>query len=529
MALASASSDRNESFTGPTKLRETVVIYAALANIYLLFFLLLSLGRGTLKEGAPIWASYFDQSLYWRSAQALARGDLGLSEHWYPLAYPLLLAPLSGIGRGWDTLLVDLILYLLTLAGFLRVAARFGISQTVGAALFAVSTMLPLQFANSWILPWTTTLSAAAIWAALALVLEISDRHSKESAWRYIVFGAFLGVIPCSRPGDIVVAIPIGLAAAGLIARKRDWRGMALMVAGGSAVMIPYALLWLAIWGPRASPYMELGSGIGFNFHWLGWKAYLILIEPRPWFPQGTAQMGGIIRFAPWLPLGAAGAVMALLLPGRRLASLVLLVPSLAYLILTLAYVDLLPSGLWRHKNIHYFKWVFPLFALLAFRFVITFRTAPIWHGTALATVLAISCLRYTPIPAGPDYPARLIVYRANNSEFIAYFADTVLTDRGGGMRNFYEYHPVPDEDGKIYAVALQRDFLGDERVSISLGQSSALSISGKAGTTEAKEAALASFGALQGRYRPRVSLGVPCWLPGYDCPGLPPLGGHRP
>lgn len=500
------------------------VLYAAVASFYLLFFYLFSLGRGTLTDEPTVWAFQFDQAQYWRSASAFFRGDLAATEHWYPLAYPLLLAPLSGIGQGWDTLIINLVLYLLTLEGFLQVAARLGVTRPVGAALFATSTMWPPHIAKSWIYPWTTTLSAAVIWGAWALTASLLEKKADQYSWKVFLLGALLALIPCTRPGDIFVALPIGLtAAAVLVLRDRDWRSLALMIGGSGAVLLPYGALWIAIWGPSTSPYMVLASGIGFNLPWLGWKAYLILIDPRPWYPHGTYELAGLVKVAPWLLLGAAGGLSILASSRKRVLGLLLLVPTFIYLVLTLTYVDLIPSGMWFLRNVHYFKWLFPLFALLALHFLLNFRASPMWHGAILALVLAISCVRFTPVLVGPHDPARLVVYNNNDPRYFrTYFADSVLTDRRGTMRNIYEYRSVPDGNRGIYAIALRRDFMGEESISAFSGPPSGLSKIGNAGTTEARNAAVASFGPVKARYQARVSFGLPCWWPSFQCPDLP-------
>ncbi|MEI9849839.1 MAG: hypothetical protein WDN24_02045 [Sphingomonas sp.] len=78
----------------------------------------------------------------------------------------------------------------------------------------------------------------------------------------------------------------------------------------------------------------------------------------------------------PWLFLGAAGLALGLLRApaGQRALTACLGLAALAYGALLIAYVDLLPTGLWRYGNVHYFKWMFPLFGLFVLLFV---RWAP--------------------------------------------------------------------------------------------------------------------------------------------------------
>ena len=54
-------------------------------------------------------------------------------------------------------------------------------------------------------------------------------------------------------------------------------------------IVLPYGALHLRIYGFHPTPYMLGEQAIGFEFSRLGWKTYLLLIEPRPWYP-GTVR-----------------------------------------------------------------------------------------------------------------------------------------------------------------------------------------------------------------------------------------------
>jgi len=71
-----------------------------------------------------------------------------------------------------------------------------------------------------------------------------------------------------------------------------------------------------------------------------------------------------------------------------------------------LCYIDLLPTGLWRYFNIHYFKWTLPGFGLLGWLLLGDLRLRRRTAWVALAVVLILSCIRVTPRPAVPNEPA---------------------------------------------------------------------------------------------------------------------------
>lgn len=115
----------------------------------------------------------------------------------------------------------------------------------------------------------------------------------------------------------------------------------------------------------RPSPYTPYFEQYGFNVGWLGWKAYVLLVVPRGWFGEGLE----LFEYAPWLLLGYAGMIAAGWSPAsRRPVVPIVAAAGLLHAIVMLAYVDLLPTGLWRFDNVHYFKWLFGLFAV---RFVL--------------------------------------------------------------------------------------------------------------------------------------------------------------
>lgn len=501
-------------------------VLALLAATFVIGFLIVTRGAGVLDSAPVYWTTWFDQGQYWRSAQALAHGNVSPGQNWYPPAYALVLAPLSWAGPSRAALAVNLALYLATYIGFERVAAHFGIKRLHAAILFLATTLALPGVGKTWLEPWTTTLSSALTWGAMAITADLILRPQAPATTRQMVaLGVMLALIPCARPTDAVIGGLIGLAvAAHLLWIRRDARSLAVAIGAGLAVLIPYVLLYLAIWGPNASPYGTLGSAMGFDFARLGWKAYVLLIEPRPWFPYGT----GMVAQMPWLLLGFAGALVLVAHHNSRPLALLLLVPALAYAAIMLAFIDLLPTGLWRFNNIHYFKWLFPLLGLFAWRWVVDLRARPLAGILALVVVLIASSVRMEPRAVSAEEPARLLVFTARPAPFhTVYMARSTVTDRLGSQRNFFDYHQIPDESGHILIASLRRDFVGTK---VTPGADDPAGWphtppgffwDGKAGA--------APFGSLVARFSPRLTLGLPCWLPTRPCPTTLPLSPSEP
>lgn len=406
------------------------------------------------------------------------------------------------------------------MTGFQLVASRFGLSRRTAIWLFLPATIAYPLIGFNWLTPWTTTPSAAFIWLALGLACQFGD-PSPVRPGMSAALGALLALIPLCRPADIVVSFMIGLCLMKpLMVDARRWRVGMHIGAGAVAMSGAYLALYMAIYGPHPTDYMQLSWAFGDNFRWVGWKAYLLLIEPRPWYPDGK----GLLQILPWLPVGVAGMVQALGQRDKRWLMALLGLPAIAYVLVMISYVDLLPSGLWRYGLTHYFKWLFPLLMLFAWEWLRAVRRVPLRAGLILALVMLPTALRIEPEAAGPNEPARLAVFASPSTPFSdVYFSRSVVVDRTGAQMNLLDVHLVPNQAGLVLAEPLRRPFMGDEQW-LWPGQD----------PLNRPGAAFASFqdtplpGAFPrqdvGRYRPHVTLGWPCWLPPYDCPvSLPP------
>lgn len=196
---------------------------------------------------------------------------------------------------------------------------------------------------------------------------------------------------------------------------------------------------------------------------------------------------------------------------GQQWAAICIGLALLVYGGTMLAYVDLLPSGLWRFNNVHYFKWMFPAFALFLLLFLRDVRHAPV-TGAAITIVLVLATfIRALPVEVGSDAPARMLVFAKPQADFRAvYFGRSAIEDRAGASRNVFDYHQVPVSGQRFVAVALKRDFAGQERWS---ARSSGTEWPR---TTPDFYRDVPDIGAATGtplhRYAASVGFGVPCW-----------------
>ena len=449
----------------------------------------------------PPWSDWYDQTLYLRSAAAFAHGNLSAAEHWYPLGYPLLASPLVKLTPAAPFLLVDMALYAAACTGFQRAMRSIGVGQAIAGVAFLLSTLAQMKVARCWLPPWTTTLSAALIWWAIALTAELLNSrpgNDRVTPRQLFLIGLLLGALPAVRPMDVFLSIPLAIATVFFLGRRRllDRRAAAAIGSGFLLVAPPYFALHLAIYGPNLTEYMVQSTRRGFIWHDLGWKAYTLLITPSPWYPDTQS----ICEALPWTLPGVAGLLAAVCGPGgeRRTLIAMMLALVLIYVVPFLAFEDLQAHGLWRFNNAHYFKWLFPLLAVGVLFWFESFasRKGAVAGGASLAALMLVACIRITPISARPDQAARLLRFADGAiGEGEAIDRDPILIDAKGAMIRVYDYHH-PAGAGEPRVIAGRRLIEPDARL-FRLGRPPL---------------------APTDRYAERISFGRPCWFARQAC-----------
>lgn len=448
----------------------------------------------------PWWRGWADQQRYLESARAFLHFDLSAERHWYPLLYPL-----GGAPFGWmpaPFVPINIACFALAFAGFRRVCARLDVGQGAAALLFLATTLLDWRVAKLWVEPWSTTLSTALLWLALA---EAADWIAGEGR-RPALLGALLGLAVLARPSDLSIAAVIApFAMWRPVIREGQWRVALAAALGGLAVLAGYALLHLAIYGARWSDYALLSREMGFNFADLPWRLVVLLVAPEPWFPGDP----GLLRAMPWLILGAAGLILApFALKGKRRALAACLgLAALAYCLTMAAYVDLLPSGMFRYNNVHYFKWLFPLFGLAALLLVRLGRERRVVAAGILGGLLVLSCFRYDGAQVAEGEPARgLLFVQPDVPKEAIYFAHSTID----GRRNVFDYHQLVDGEHAMFAVALKGDFTGPGAWNPAGDPAAVFPVGSpgvKAGLPARAQAPVARIGT-------QLKFGYPRWLP---------------
>lgn len=407
------------------------------------------------------WWEWYDQSKFAASAQALAQGNLDPWRHLYPLGYPLLAAPLllwAPLDAAFAVL--DGAALIVAFAGFVAAGKRLGVPAGWGTVLFVLPLAATPEFLRQWVIPWNTTPVAAFAWCLFACTAAWLD-----GVRRPIGAGALAAAIVVCRPSEVVIVLPCLIAIAWAELRERRVGGLIRLGAAGLLIVGTVAALHLAIYGPRGTGYLRSSAQIGFTLHDFGWKCYVILVDPYRWFADGE----GLIQRAPWIALALPGtAAAALSGPKGRVLSLMLLLHAGLYV----SYVDLLPGGLWRFANVHYWAWAIPGYALVGGLLVrdLLFRPAAQQHprrraaAAAVACLLAavpVLCLRIEPNEVGPGENAKAVDFAAPAPPYLeTYLAELSAQDGLGIQQNISEVRAVPTLGG-VRLFGLKRDFVG--------------------------------------------------------------------
>jgi hypothetical protein len=457
------------------------------------------------------WWGWFDQSQYIESARALRAFDFSPARNWYPLGYSLLAAPFTRWLPMHPLFFVDLTCLLISYVAFLLFAWKLQVSPSLAAIIFVLAGMGDPRLAKVWAEPWNTTASAALIWSLLAcsafqLSAPARGQDLRRTA-RLFAFGMLMGALPLVRPTDALISAFCGCTVALNQASRRQVRlsDVATVVLGGLLVVVPYGLLYLRIYGWHATAYMVHSRTLGFAFSQLPWKTYVLLIEPHPWFPYGVS----LLARCPWLVLALAGIVPALVSlrgPARWTACL-LATSSIAYCALFFSYIDLLPSGLWRYENVHYFKWEFPGLALFAWFLIREFWGARKRLAAAcLVATVAVTSVRVVAMPVDQEHAARMVQFPGIHLTWEKSYLSTSLTlrDSRGKVVSVTGMRVLPDGEG-LRALALRREFVGPVR------------------WTQDNAPDADAYHRVPRRWGERVTFGYPCWMPPYPCRTLPP------
>jgi hypothetical protein len=327
---------------------------------------------------APLgWWGWFDQGQYLREAKAIALHQWTPDNFYYPVLYPLI----GRIFLHWTPnhpfFVFDGFALLVFVYAFVKFAdqylSRVEILILTAAALWFTPTVMV-----NYAIPWTTS-GTALIYSLCLLILlrqkKIGERgeDTRSAALWAVVFSMLFGALIVLRPVDAGLAaiffpayVLFVVPSRGVAELARQWKRV-LAICGALGLGL---LFWLAIFavvndkifGRPLGGYMQsTASSSGYFIAELPRKVWSLVFDTNTAYLEPQA---ALITHYPWLLLSIVGIVVAIVRGDKMLR--VLAFAILLHFALYAPYGDLLPEGMWRFHNVHYFKWAVPYLALLA-------------------------------------------------------------------------------------------------------------------------------------------------------------------
>lgn len=349
-----------------------VLLFIAL--VYIAVYFAIPATPGNSPGAHPLgWWGWFDQGKYLLSANAFAKFDLSPDKHFYPPLYPLMGAIFLKWSNGHFFFVLNLAALIWFSYVFVRLSDRY-VPRWGSIVLLFGTTIFNYTLFENYVIPWTSSLSAALLASGLlglVWLAEVKDRiRARVSRSQVFFVATSLGLLVPTRPADAVVGGVVGL---GLLigywrTRRKSTEGvprighfLTLALAGLIIGPLLFLSFNIVVFGSPFGSYMQIASANGFFPADLAEKFVSLFLDGFTLYGEPNA---GLTERYPWLFVSLAGLVWALIRGDGPLRSVAFAIVLL--FLLYLPYGDLLPNGLWRYLNIHYFKWTFPFLALFA-------------------------------------------------------------------------------------------------------------------------------------------------------------------
>jgi hypothetical protein len=320
------------------------------------------------------WWGWFDQGKYLQSIDAFYSGNLDPSNHFYPPLYPLVGVIGRVLSSGHPYFLVNMALYCIYSLCFIRVANQY-FSKCTSLVIWVSVSVGFIHLIDLFVIPWTTSLQSCFISVSLVYILRISNPNELRRKYPRIEAasaGAIIGLLISNRPGDI----PISLFLLGFCAFKITFQNdkcdypekikqVVLMISAWTFVLLVFLSINQVIYGSILGSYIKTAGANGyFPSEFLN-KFVSLFLDSQSLFLEKRLS---IVDVMPWMALAIVGSIGFLII-GKGVLRIAVIVSSL-YFALFVPYGDLLPNGMWRYLNFHYFAWTVPYFLLASFAFL---------------------------------------------------------------------------------------------------------------------------------------------------------------
>lgn len=344
-----------------------LVFLAFLGMVYLIRYFAHPALPGNNPEYPLGWWAWSDQGEYLKAAKAAASLDFSASNYFYPPIYPLL----GSLFVRWNPMhafaLLDIVCFIAFAHYFVSFARRY-VGWPWAMCVLVMSLISAQEISAVWIEPWTSTLVAATYAFLFFDVGRLSESNEGIDYRRLAIWGGCGGLIFATRPVDAVAIAPLFIFVLLYVFRSHARSGsmesltfqmLALLSSGlfGVAFFVGFNVF---VHGSPGGAYFAASRVNGFYVADLFEKSVSMLLDSGSIYNVPSEAFFAKLK---WLALVVPAALYGVL-RGPAMIRLLITV-AVAQLLLYLPYSNLLPTGLWRYHNIHYFKWLIPYAALL--------------------------------------------------------------------------------------------------------------------------------------------------------------------
>jgi hypothetical protein len=427
---------------GPLDPRPTWILLflAVVALVYCGAYLAIGFLPGNSQH--PLgWWGWWDQSQYLKSAEAFATWNLDRSNHLYPLGYSLLATPFVKLVPLHGFFFTNLVSFVAFAWLMVRLGQQLGVGALAGGAAFVIGAVGSDILLAQYVIPWTTT-PVAAIYAALFVLYLASVKDGFTPRRVGLMVGGVV-LVAAIRPVDVLPLLPlIVLVVWSCLSTNRAsengstaLRRLVPALLPAALLLVAYVALHVSIYGFRQSDYFKaVSSGSGLDLSIVPFRYWVLFADPRPFFGTGT----GVFERFPLLMLGL-WALIYLTLAQRSLFAITGAV--WLSLLVYLAFVDFTPTGIWKFFNLHYWKWMFPVVALLC---IVAIRHAAAARSRllAIAAVMATLPLVTLSLDVVRTPAASIRIVDPNQIEMVAAQARLVAA---------VEIHGLEGGDNEVY------------------------------------------------------------------------------
>ncbi|HBX7941091.1 MULTISPECIES: hypothetical protein [Enterobacteriaceae] len=321
------------------------------------------------------WWGWFDQGQYLKGALALSQFNFSPENHYYPPLYPFMGSLFIKVLPVHPFFFIDGLAFILFTYSFIKFSSRY-CGFWLSMVLYAATVYFNKPIMDTFVVPWSTTCTITVFSVALLLFMYVKDRPGMSLArLNLAALGLSLdfGLLALARPIDALLA-SVFFSAFLVLSYSNDrrlpvktrllrWLPLcAILLIGPILSAIVFFAFNVKVFGSAFGGYFNAtANGSGYFPFEIAKKALSLFNDSYTLYREPRASL---LTHYPWLAFSVAGMLFCFWRGDIILRTMC--VAAIVQFGLYAPYGDLLPNGIWRYANIHYFKWMLPFLALFA-------------------------------------------------------------------------------------------------------------------------------------------------------------------